>query len=176
MRRYAVLTAAGPDRTGLVADLTEFLLKHGANVEDSRMAVLGGDFAVILLFTATEEAIRAIESEKERLAEKTGLTIFLRRTQARSQAAREGLVWNIHAVSLDHPGIVHKLAQAVAERGMNILELRSWISPAPVSAAPLFSLVMKVTVPAGAKPSSLRESLRRLGDQMGVDIEVHPEP
>ena len=180
MRRYAVLTATGPDRKGLVAELTEFLLKYGANIEDSRMAVLGGDFAVILLFSASGRDLEAVLENKEKIekeiAERTGLNVFIRPTSSRPSRAEEGLIWNIHAVALDHPGIVHRLAQAIADKGINILELRSAISPAPVSAAPLFSLFMKVNVPKGLKPASLRESLSKLADEMGVDLEVRPEP
>ena len=48
-RGYVVLTAVGPDRPGLVNALASLIRDAGANIEDSRMAILGGEFAVILL-------------------------------------------------------------------------------------------------------------------------------
>ena len=174
MRCFAVLSAIGPDRTGIVSDLTEHLLKMGANVEDSRMAVLGGDFAVILLFSAEESALEHILAGEERLAREAGLSLLLRRTSARPEAIGPSLLWRVTAVAMDHPGIVHRLAQAVARRTINILELSSQTAPAPVSGTPVFSLEMKVSVPAEHKPSVLREELRRLGEEEGADVEVHP--
>lgn len=175
MAWYAVLTAVGPDRPGLVAELTEFLLKHGANVEDSRMAVLGGDFAVILLFSAPQQGLSVIEEEKEQLSARTGLTVSLRRTTPQRSAPHAALMWKLHAVSLDHPGIVHRLAHAVSRQGMNIIELQSHLLHAPVTAAPIFTLDMTVTVPGEKKPAALRESLLRLADEMGIDLEVRAQ-
>jgi glycine cleavage system transcriptional repressor len=174
MKSYAVLSAVGPDRTGLVADLSAFLLACGANVEESRMAVLGGDFAVILLFSVEDEAFRAIEGGVEALSARTGLSVILRKTRHEIALEQPSLVWRIRAVAMDHPGIVHRLAQAVADRSFNILELSSQTTPAPVSGTPVFSMEMTVAVPAGENPTVLRAELVRLGAEEGVDIEVHP--
>ena len=174
MRSFAVLSGTGPDRTGLVAELTEFLLRNGANVEDSRMAVLGGDFAVIMLFSAEDSAIEEILSRREEISARTGLGIVMRRTSEGPASAPPSLLWRVRAVALDHQGIVHRFAQAVAERGVNILELKSDKSPAPVSGAPVFSMEMTVSVPAEEKPSGFREALVKIGEEAGVDIEIHP--
>ena len=50
-RRYMVLTAVGPDRPGLVNHLSSFIREADASIEDSRMAILGGEFAMILLIS-----------------------------------------------------------------------------------------------------------------------------
>ena len=49
MLAYIVLTAIGPDRPGLVDEISSFLAARKINIEDSRMAVLGGEFAIIML-------------------------------------------------------------------------------------------------------------------------------
>ena len=51
MKNHALLTAFGADRVGIVDDLTSLILEARCNVEESRMSVLGGEFAVILLFS-----------------------------------------------------------------------------------------------------------------------------
>jgi glycine cleavage system transcriptional repressor len=175
MKTHAVLSAIGPDRPGLVATITDFLLKCGANVEDSRMAVLGGDFAVILLFSVGDADFARIEREKERLAAATGLALILRRTESRPAAAGASLVWQVKAVALDHPGIVYRLSEALAQRGINILELESHVASAPVSGTPVFSMDVKLSVPAAVKASELRAVLAKIGDEECVDIEIRPE-
>ncbi|MBM3890900.1 MAG: glycine cleavage system protein R, partial [Verrucomicrobia bacterium] len=45
MRQYLVVSAVGQDRPGIVDRISEFILDHDCNIEDSRMAILGGEFA-----------------------------------------------------------------------------------------------------------------------------------
>ena len=46
-----ILTAIGPDQVGLVETIAEFISRLGCNIEDSKMAVFCGEFAVIVLIT-----------------------------------------------------------------------------------------------------------------------------
>ena len=49
MDSYLVVSALGTDRPGLVEALSETVVESGCNINDSRMAVLGGEFAIIML-------------------------------------------------------------------------------------------------------------------------------
>src|SRR4051794_14494965 len=49
MRTEIVFTLTGTDRVGIVNDVTKLLLDLGGNIENSRMARLGGAFAMLLL-------------------------------------------------------------------------------------------------------------------------------
>ena len=55
MKRNLVLTLTGPDRIGIVDRVTGLLLDRGGNVETSRMARLGGEFAVLMLVSLPSE-------------------------------------------------------------------------------------------------------------------------
>jgi glycine cleavage system transcriptional repressor len=48
MTHHAILTATGPDRPGLVDEVSQFLFECGANIEDSRMVNLRGHFAMVV--------------------------------------------------------------------------------------------------------------------------------
>jgi len=56
MKRNLVLTLTGPDRIGIVEKVTGLLLERGGNVETSRMARLGGEFAVLMLVSLPPSA------------------------------------------------------------------------------------------------------------------------
>ena len=47
MSEQLVITALGDDRPGIVDELSNALFRHNLNIEDSRMSVLGGEFAVL---------------------------------------------------------------------------------------------------------------------------------
>jgi glycine cleavage system transcriptional repressor len=44
MKGYAIVTAVGADRVGIVDDISREILSLACNIEESRMALLGGDF------------------------------------------------------------------------------------------------------------------------------------
>ena len=51
-----IITAVGPDRPGIVGELTGHLHAGGANLLDSRMVNLRGQFAIVLLIEISEDA------------------------------------------------------------------------------------------------------------------------
>jgi len=51
MRRWFAMSAIGRDRPGIVADLAELIYECDCNLEDSRMTILGSEFAVLLLLS-----------------------------------------------------------------------------------------------------------------------------
>ena len=48
-KTYFVVTIIGPDKRGLVADVTETILENDASIEESHMMRLGGEFAMMML-------------------------------------------------------------------------------------------------------------------------------
>src|SRR3954447_15901115 len=50
------VSAVGLDRPGIIAGVAERLAAHGANVTDSRMAILRGHFAMTLIVEGAERA------------------------------------------------------------------------------------------------------------------------
>src|SRR5437764_14218207 len=54
-----IITAVGPDRPGIVGELTGHLHSAGGNILDSRMVNLRGEFAMMILFeTAPDAAVK----------------------------------------------------------------------------------------------------------------------
>jgi glycine cleavage system transcriptional repressor len=51
MKQLFALSAIGRDRPGIVADLAELIYECDCNLEDSRMTILGSEFAVLLLLS-----------------------------------------------------------------------------------------------------------------------------
>src|SRR2546426_220356 len=67
MAHYA-LSAVGRDRPGIVAAVSEALLAHSANIEDSQMTILRGHFTMVLVVAAPEGAdIDALRADLEQV-------------------------------------------------------------------------------------------------------------
>ncbi|WP_446915921.1 glycine cleavage system protein R, partial [Klebsiella pneumoniae] len=80
-------SALGEDRPGIVNELARMVADTGCNIEDSRMTVLGGDFAIILLVDGRWNELAKLEAALPGLERRMGLAISAKRTHP---ARREG--------------------------------------------------------------------------------------
>jgi glycine cleavage system transcriptional repressor len=170
-RDHLILTAVGPDKVGLVEKISEFIAHHGCNIEDSKMAVFCGEFAVIILITGASGDLVRIASAYRGLEVQTGLTISIKTPSSR-KSAESLLPYKLTASSLDHPGIVHKLSQLLSSFGVNIESMETKTYAAPVSGTPIFHLDAIVSVPAKTNINSLREGFSEIQRQENIDIEL----
>jgi glycine cleavage system transcriptional repressor len=170
---FLVLSCLGPDRTGIVAEVTHYLTERGANVEDSRMAVLGGEFGILLLASGPPGAIEAVERETESLTRATGLTVQSRRTKSPESHRRAATIPCVISVdALDHEGIVRAVSRALHGVGVNIVSLETSAYEAPVTGSQLFRMEARVDVPAGVTVTQLRKAMDAVAETENLDIDV----
>ncbi|NUP99653.1 MAG: transcriptional regulator [Armatimonadetes bacterium] len=169
-REYLVLSAIGPDRPGLVAALTAAVAAAGGNVEDSRMALLGGSFGIMMLLSGEPAEVAAMQAAAAGWEASTSLRIHLEATSA--PQAGEARRYHLEVEAADREGIVHALAEALYELGGNIVNLSSALYPAPVSGAPLFRLELAVDVPHSVERQRLEGRLDALAEAENLDCRV----
>ena len=173
MKKYFVFSALGKDRPGIVNQMSKAILDCGCNIEDSRMTVLGGEFALILMVSGHWGAITRLERQVPVLEKKLELTILARHTEPRS-AVQDMVPYTVDVVSMDHPGIVHEIADFFATRDINIEEMSTWTYPAAHTGAPMFSLNMTVSLPSGVHIGRLRDEFTGFCDNLNLDATIEP--
>ena len=114
-----LLTAVGPDRVGLVEKIAEFIAERGCNIEDSRMAVFCGEFALILLISGETKNLIQVANNHHELGALTGLNISVKSPAAR-KSGEPSLLYRLTASCMDHPGVVRQLSSVLSSRGINI--------------------------------------------------------
>lgn len=172
-RGYVVLTAVGPDRPGLVNDLSALIVGAGANLEDSRMAILGGEFAMILLLSGPPGAIARAKEIGAEVEGRLGLRCILKETSPPHPPA-DYLLYRIEASGADRPGIVQAVAAILAGSGINVATLESHLSYAPFSATPMFKLEATLQVPSKTALSDLRHALAATCQDENLDFHLEP--
>lgn len=173
MKKHIVLTLTGHDRIGLVERVTRLVLDCNGNVEESRMAHLGGEFAMLMLFTLDEE--KSVDL-KEKLAalEKEGFSVTFCETEPGDPNRFAGwLPYEIFVNGADHEGIIHRITNYLARKNINIETMETHMVKAPMSGTPLFLMEGIVVVPPDLKHSWVDE-LIDVGDELNVDIQVSP--
>ena len=169
-KQYLVLTAVGPDRPGLVSEIAAAIHGAGANLEDSRMAILGGEFALLLLLSGPENAAAAVEHAAAPLGEKLGLRVISKRTGRGQQ--KDFLPYRISVTGFDRPGIVLSISEILARRGVNVASLESHLAYAPLSGTPMFVLEAELQVPSEVALAELRRELTAQCDEENLDLSL----
>jgi glycine cleavage system regulatory protein len=161
-----VMTVIGRDRTGLVESVAKLVTAHGGNWLESRMCRLGGEFAGILRVHVPVGKRAALEQALSKLP---GLTVVVRVDET-ARPAGESQLALLEVVGQDRPGIVREISSALAAQGVNVEELTTECSSAPMSGEPLFQARAKLLLPAGVTVTSLRQSLERAAPDLTVEI------
>jgi len=168
-----VISALGSDRPGIVNRLSTVILDQDCNIADSRMTVLGGEFAIILLVTGEPARIEALEQRLQ--SEQAGLELTITSKRTGSRAAGGGQqTCDVEAVALDHPGIVQRLTGFFADRDVNIEDLDTDSYPAAHTGTAMFRLQMRIVVPADTDIASLREQFIGFCEDMNIDAHLTP--
>src|SRR5258705_3526994 len=99
---HLILTAIGPDQVGLVQRIAAFISRHDCNIEDSKMAVFCGEFAVILLINRAGVNLVKVRREYRDIVTETRLAISIQ-TPSTSKTPRALLPYRINTSWLAHP-------------------------------------------------------------------------
>jgi len=170
MKVYMILLSVGKDRPGIVDSVSTFLFERGANIEDSRMAVMGGCFSIMTLFSSAPKDAECIRRDLNTL-EKMGLATLLRDADDPAVAnARAALPLSIDIRAMDHPGIVRQVVHLLHHHQVNILSLNTQVTRAPLSGADLFDLNIEAAVPPEKRVARIKEELTQLAFDMDLDL------
>ena len=161
-----VMTVIGPDRPGLVEELSTIVASHRGNWLESRMSHLAGHFAGLLRVECPEE-------------ESSHLLETLRGLDDLSVVVSEEIIakseWprriSFDVVGNDRPGIVQELSSAIARAGANVEELVSNLESAPHAGHPVFRATGSVAVTADFEDGMLMTALESLGPDLAVSLD-----
>ncbi len=168
-----ILVAVGPDRVGLVEKISQFIVLRKCNIEDSKMAVFQGEFALILLLSGESKNLFEIANRYNDLSAQTGLNVWVKQPSGK-KSQEPSLPYKLVASCMDHPGVVHRLSTALSELGINIESMETDTYDAPVSGTPIFRMDAMISIPASLSINSLREQLSEIEREENIDIDLTP--
>jgi glycine cleavage system regulatory protein len=162
-----VVTVLGNDRPGIVERLSEVVLAAGANWEESRMARLAGKFAGILRISVPAANADALSTGLRGLTS-DGLTVVVERSAERAPETFRTV--RLELVGNDHPGIIRDISKVLAQQHVNIEELETGVSGAPMTGEQLFRARVHLRLPASVTTDWLRGRLEALAGELMVDV------
>jgi len=172
-KNLLVITALGEDRPGLVASLTEAITQHHCSICESRMSLLGGEFAIIMLIEGQWNNIAKLEQTLPSLQESLKLTLQIKHTELRSNKAT-AIPYLVEVLALDNPGIVHQVTEFFYNRKINIHDLQTESFNAAHTGTKMFALNMTIEIPISMHIPGLREDFLEFSDELNLDSMIEP--
>jgi glycine cleavage system transcriptional repressor len=168
---YAV-TAIGRDRPGIVAAISGALLELDGNIEDSQMSILGGHFAVMLIVEVADSVTPdRLEERLREVGEQLDLEAIAVSAVDPVAAERSRPSHVVTVYGADHPGIVHSVTSALAERGVNVTDMETRLAGAPQS--PLYAMIIEVDL-GEAPEAEVDAALRTVAETAAVEVNIRP--
>jgi glycine cleavage system transcriptional repressor len=169
MTGHAIFTATGEDRPGLVEEISEFIFDRGGSIQESRMANLGGQFAIVALVAGPEDALERLRGELTTLEAQAAIEARLRPVVRRAAVTAPRSSFRIEGRALDQPGLVHEVADVLRGFQINIETLETNVVAAPVTGAPVFEMALLISVPTDVSVGDLRAELERVCEPLNIE-------
>jgi glycine cleavage system regulatory protein len=167
MRISLVVTVIGDDRPGIVEQLSDQVHAAGGNWEESRMSRLAGKFAGLLRISVDAERADELAAGLVGLRAE-GLTVVAERSDAAGPG--EFRTFALQIFGTDQPGIVRDISRVLAQHGVNIEDLETEVTSAPMSGETLFRARAQLRIPIAIRAEDLRRVLEDIAADVMVDV------
>jgi glycine cleavage system transcriptional repressor len=164
---YAV-SVIGRDRPGIVAGISGALLELDGNIDDSQMSILHGHFAVMLVVSVPDTVSRQQLAQRlDEVGRGLGMSsVVVSDVDRLSPVPSPSHVLSVYGA--DHPGIVHSVTEALAERGANITDMRTRLTGDSEGQIYVMFLELEIRGEADEVVAALKE----VGREAGVEVSL----
>jgi len=176
MDHFAIVTAFGQDRPGIVALMADSLYQLGCNIEDTCMTRLRGEFTMMLMVRLPQDidanALSSRLTASTRLLDLAVLCRALPGQAAVRHYTSELPTYILSVYGADHPGIVAQVARTVADHGGNITDMNTRVIGS--GEVPVYVMVLEIQLPEDRQSDQLKQALEALKPLLGVDLTFRP--
>ena len=164
-----VVAALGPDRPGIIAGITEVLLREHGNLEDSAMTILHDQFTMTMVVT-TPASLDQVRADLGAVAERLGLVVSVREVARHAQGI-EGEPFMVRVHGADRPGLVHDVTALLATHDINVTDLATRLVG---TAAPTYVMHVHCDIPTAVDVERVRLALSALATERGIHATLQP--
>ncbi|PSW09789.1 glycine cleavage system transcriptional repressor [Photobacterium sanctipauli] len=162
MEHYLVITAVGTDRPGISDEITRLITQCGCNIVDSRLALFGHEFTLIMLLSGNTNAMSRVEATLPLKAQEHDLLTVMKRTKKHEHRFYPYTAeFNVEAN--DSPGLIEQFTHFFATRNVDIASLSAHTHESDDAEKPnQFQLQISANLPEGCNLMTLQEEYEGL--------------
>jgi glycine cleavage system transcriptional repressor len=164
--KWYMVTVVGKDQTSIVSHVTAALYDGGANLGETSMMRLGGNFTIMMMveYSGSTKELQNILSS---VTDSMSLHLHIDHIEAKLHEHKIPDV-RISVYGADRAGIVSKVTNVLAEAGLNILDLESDV--AGDKDKPLYIMHIEGEASEGIRP--LESALQIIKNENSIDAEL----
>jgi len=165
-----VLTVLGEDRPGLVERISSAVSNHQGNWMNSHLSSMAGYFGGMVHVVVPSNQVDSLISALQQL-ESAGLAVSVRTglTEETKEIPQQA---ELQVMGNDRPGIISSISQVIASRGINVEELRTDYTSAPMTGTAMFNARARLLLPPSVSAADLQRDLEKIAGDLMVDIDL----
>jgi glycine cleavage system transcriptional repressor len=169
-----IVSGVGDDKPGMVAALTEVLMELGGNIEETTMARLAEQFAMIVVVSLPDaDLIPELKTRIETLHETSGLLLQLKPLTRVHQAQPDPDGRYFITVSgEDRTGITYQVSRALSQASVNITDLNAHAIEG--ENGPIYLMMIEVDPPQNMSEATLHQLMEPVRQTLGMEIQIRP--
>ena len=169
MSQHLVITAIGSDRPGVCNQVVHLVTQAGCNIVDSRIALFGNEFTLIMLLSGNANGITRVETTLPLLGQELNLITMMKRTSPH-QEPEHGYSIEAFIESEDRPGLTERFTQFFADKEIDMASLSAQtIDKSKLNlATDRFQIAITASVNADYNLMQLQEEFTALCESLNV--------
>lgn len=124
MTQNLVITALGSNSPGIVHKLIGHVSNCGCNIVDSKLAIFGNEFTLIMLLSGEWNAMIQLESSLPLKSQELDLITMMKRTERHEPISYDHII-DVEITIPDATGIIEKFTLFFTNNNLNLAGLRS---------------------------------------------------
>ncbi|GAM62025.1 glycine cleavage system transcriptional antiactivator gcvR [Vibrio ishigakensis] len=169
MSQHLVITAVGSDRAGIGNQVIHLVSETGCNIIDSRIAIFGNEFTLIMLVSGNNAQIARVEHALPALGQEQDLITMMKRT-SRHRETSQSFTLEAHIQSDDKVGLTEGITHFFAERniGLDSLSARTLTKDRAQTEDDQFQISLTASLSDEYNLMELQEAFTALCERLGV--------
>lgn len=175
MNQHLALTVLTENQPDTLSLLTQFLGTHQAVIESCKLLILGSEFAMLILIKAPWNEIAKLETQLPIFANQHNFLVQFKRTEPPEIELLQWISYSAEFIAREPSNLLENVSQFFFDAGAQIYEISDNHYQANFAGMPMYSLALRVLIPADTLLSDLRERLVTLADFLNIDAYFEPE-
>lgn len=166
MTNYLVVTAMGDNGPGIVNKLANVANECECDIVDSRMAIFGNEFTMIMLLSGSWTAINTLEAALTTLTVELGLLTVMKRSSKHLTQLYESRLEAIFE-GKDQRGTMQKITKIIASHSLDIAAVRSHAEE-NLETGQIQSVYFAINIPTNIDIEKVKQALTDVANELDL--------
>ncbi|GIU06598.1 glycine cleavage system protein R [Shewanella sp. c952] len=167
MSNHLVVTAMGADRPGIVSKFARLASECDCDIVDSRMALFGNEFTLIMMLSGSWPSITKMESTLPSLSVELELMTVMKRTAKHTPKNYISRL-EVNFSGFDQRGTMKKITQFLADRSLDLGAVKSHAEEDDTG-EPTQNISLTINVPEKVDLEKLEVSMHELAKELSLE-------